>query len=159
MGKEIERKFLVTGTSWKKDATGVRCCQGYMCINGGTTIRVRIKGEKGFLTIKGKSVGITRSEYEYEIPLEDARELLDNQCEKPLIDKLRYTIKYKGFLWEVDEFAGLNQGLVLAEIELESEEQDFERPEWLGREVSGDFRYYNVSLIRNPWSEWGAPEA
>ena len=95
-----------------------------------------------------------RKEFEYEIPEDEAREMLDAHCEKPLIEKLRYMIQYKGLIWEVDEFSGENSGLVIAEIELESEDQEFERPEWVGREVSGDPRYYNVSLVRNPWTTW-----
>jgi len=154
MGTEIERKFLVNGPAWKKGAFGLRCCQGYLCVDYETTVRVRIKGDKGYLTVKGRSTGITRKEYEYEIPVTEAREMLDNICEKPLIEKQRYTITYKGFVWEVDEFAGENKGLVVAEIEIESEDQVFERPEWVGKEVSEDPRYYNVSLVRNPWTSW-----
>jgi len=154
MGKEIERKFLVNGFDWKKDAFGVRCRQGYVCLDEKATVRVRIKGERGYLTIKGKSVGISRSEYEYKIPVNEAGEMLEDLCEKPLIEKLRYTIRYKGFLWEVDEFGGENAGLIIAEIELENEAQEFERPGWVGKEVSGDRRYYNVSLARHPWTGW-----
>lgn len=154
MGKEIERKFLVTGSDWKKDAWAVKCRQGYVCLNEEATVRVRIKGDRGYLTIKGKSVGISRNEYEYEIPVQDAVEMLEDLCEKPLIEKLRYTIRYKGFVWEVDEFAGENAGLVIAEIELADEAEEFIRPDWVGQEVSGDHRYYNVSLSLHPWSSW-----
>ena len=121
-----------------------------------TTVRIRIKGDRGYLTIKGKSVGISRNEYEYEIPVNEAGEMLAELCEKPLIEKLRYTIRYRGFLWEVDEFGGENAGLVVAEIELADETQKFDQPGWVGREVSGDRRYYNVSLARNPWTRWSS---
>lgn len=154
MGVEIERKFLLTGNAWKKLARGTFYRQGYLSSQKNRTVRVRTIGETAFLTIKGKSVGVTRTEYEYEIPVEDANVLLDQLCEKPIIEKNRYKIEFAGFTWEVDEFLGVNAGLLVAEIELESEEQQFEKPEWVGEEVSGDSRYFNSSLIKHPYSSW-----
>ena len=117
-------------------------------------MRVRIEGEQAMLTIKGANVGATRGEWEYPIPLADAVELLDGLCEQPLIEKVRHRIEHAGMVWEVDEFLGANAGLVVAEIELASEDQPFEKPDWIGVEVSGDARYYNANLIRHPFSQW-----
>ena len=157
MGKEIERKFLLSGDEWRNLATGTEYCQGYLSSHAERTVRVRTAGDKGFLTIKGTCTGVTRLEYEYEIPLEDARIMLHELCEKPLIEKKRYTIEYRGFIWEVDEFSGQNEGLIIAEIELEHEQQQFEKPGWIGAEVSGDPRYFNSNLIRNPYTAWPDP--
>lgn len=154
MGIEIERKFLLTGTAWKQLAAGTAYRQGYLSAVKERTVRVRTIDDRGFLTVKGISVGATRSEYEYEIPLADAKALLDDLCEKPLIEKNRYKIEYAGFIWEVDEFFGKNDGLVVAEIELENEEQSFDKPEWVGEEVTGDVRYFNSNLIKEPYSQW-----
>ena len=154
MGIEIERKFLLSADTWKELAQGTYYRQGYLNSQKERTVRVRTIGDTGFLTIKGISVGATRMEYEYEIPVEDARVLLSELCEKPLIEKKRYKIEFAGFIWEVDEFFGENEGLIVAEIELESEDQQFEKPEWVGKEVSGDPRYFNSSLIKNPFSSW-----
>jgi adenylate cyclase len=154
MGIEIERKFLVTGSEWKTVAQGVRCCQGYLCPGSGVTVRVRIMGAEGFLTVKGRGEGLSRREYEYEIPLVEAREMLDALCPGPLITKKRYRISYAGQVWEVDEFDGENRGLVLAEVELAHPDQEISLPGWVGREVSGDPRYYNASLVTNPYSRW-----
>jgi CYTH domain-containing protein len=154
MAVEIEKKFLLTGADWKKLAPGTTYRQGYLSTVKERTVRVRTIAEKGFLTIKGISVGATRLEYEYEIPLEDANSLLDELCEKPLIEKNRYKIEFSGFTWEVDEFFGENDGLVVAEIELESEDQSFDKPEWVGAEVTGDARYFNSNLIKEPYSQW-----
>jgi len=154
MGIEIEKKFLLTGTEWKQLATGTAYRQGYLNSVKERTVRVRTINDQGFLTIKGVSVGATRLEYEYEIPLEDANALLDELCEKPLIEKNRYKINFSGFTWEVDEFFGENDGLVVAEIELESEDQAFDKPEWVGEEVTGDSRYFNSNLINNPYTKW-----
>lgn len=154
MGVEIERKFLLTGTAWKQLAPGTSYRQGYLNSTKERTVRVRTIDDKGFLTIKGISVGATRVEYEYEIPVADAQNLLDDLCEKPIIEKNRYKIAYGGFVWEVDEFFGENEGLVVAEIELESEDQAFEKPEWVGDEVTGDPRYFNSNLINNPFRQW-----
>ena len=154
MGIEIEKKFLLTGTEWKQLATGTAYRQGYLNSVKERTVRVRTINDQGFLTIKGVSVGATRLEYEYEIPLEDANALLDKLCEKPLIEKNRYKVNFSGFTWEIDEFFGENDGLIVAEIELESEDQAFEKPEWVGEEVTGDSRYFNSNLINNPYTKW-----
>jgi len=154
MGIEIERKFLLTSTHWKELAPGTSYRQGYLNSTKERTVRVRTIDDKGFLTIKGLSVGATRIEYEYEIPVADAEHLLDELCEKPLIEKNRYKITHRGFVWEVDEFFGENKGLIVAEIELESEDQSFDKPEWVGEEVTGDPRYFNSSLIKEPYSQW-----
>ena len=154
MAEEIERKFLLATDDWRGLAVGIVYRQGYLCAQPERTVRVRLAGDRGFLTVKGVTQGIARSEYEYEIPAEDARLMLDTLCQQPLIEKKRYTIPYQGFLWEVDEFFGLNQGLVVAEIELAAADQVFERPEWVGREVSGDSRYTNAALCRAPFSTW-----
>lgn len=154
MGIEIEKKFLLTGTEWKQLATGTAYRQGYLNSVKERTVRVRTINDQGFLTIKGVSVGATRLEYEYEIPLEDANALLDELCEKPLIEKNRYKVNFCGFTWEIDEFFGENDGLIVAEIELESEDQAFEKPEWVGEEVTGDSRYFNSNLINNPYTKW-----
>ncbi len=155
MGIEIEKKFLLKGGEWKQLAVGIAYRQGYLNSVKERTVRVRTINDKGFLTIKGISVGATRLEYEYEIPLEDAQALLDELCEKPLIEKNRYKVDFGGFTWEIDEFFGQNDGLIVAEIELESEDQSFDKPQWVGEEVTGDSRYFNSNLIKNPYSQWG----
>lgn len=154
MAIEIERKFLVKSDAWREGPAGERIVQGYLCRDEERTVRVRIKGEKGFLTIKGSSEGIARKEFEYEIPREEAEELLQI-CVPPLLDKVRYERRCGGHLWEIDEFAGENKGLIVAEIELEDEATEFEKPDWLGEEVSDDPRYYNACLADHPWSQWG----
>ncbi|MBW2443650.1 MAG: CYTH domain-containing protein [Deltaproteobacteria bacterium] len=154
MGTEIERKFLVTENSWRSLAAGVKYRQGYLNSAKERTVRVRTIDDKGFLTIKGITTGASRAEYEYEIPVGDADALLDNLCEKPLIEKNRYKIDFEGFVWEVDEFFGENQGLIVAEVELESEDQAFEKPGWIGEEVTGDPKYFNSNLINNPYLKW-----
>ena len=153
MGKEIERKFLVKGDSWK-NGEGTQYRQGYLNQNKERTVRVRIAGDRGFLTIKGLTVGAVRREYEYEIPCREAEEILEYLCEKPLIEKIRYKIPYRSVIVEVDEFLLENRGLVLAEVELESENQIFEKPDWLGKEVTDDPRYHNSNLVQNPFSCW-----
>ena len=154
MGTEIEKKFLITDNSWRSLASGVTYRQGYLNITKERTVRVRTIEDKGFLTIKGIATGASRAEYEYEIPAADAEAMLNDLCEKPLIEKSRYKIDFEGFVWEVDEFFGENQGLIVAEVELESEDQRFEKPEWIGEEVTGDPRYFNANLVRNPFSKW-----
>lgn len=153
MAVEIERKFLVQGEDWRQGALGVRYVQGYLNRDKARTVRVRIAGVQGFLTIKGESVGATRAEFEYPIPLDDAQALLA-LCEGPCIDKTRYRIQVDGTLWEVDVFAGDNAGLVVAEVELPSEEAPFTRPAWLGAEVTHDARYFNSNLSRQPYRLW-----
>lgn len=155
MGIEIERKFLVTGDSWREGARGVFYCQGYLSTSKERTVRVRVAGDRGFLTIKGKSTGAARAEYEYEIPIADARELLENLCHKPLIQKTRYAVVFAGMKWEIDEFAGENEGLIVAEIELSDEHGHIDLPPWAGREVTGDPRYFNSRLAVNPYHTWG----
>jgi adenylate cyclase len=154
MGKEIERKFLVKGDSWRSLAEGVPYRQGYLNTEKLRTVRVRTVGSEGFLTIKGITVGATRLEYEYKIPAGDANEILTGLCEKPLIEKNRYTIPQGEFNWEIDEFFGDNEGLIVAEIELKEEKQAFERPEWIGEEVTGDPRYFNSNLTAHPFTKW-----
>ena len=154
MGLEIERKFLVTGSSWRAGASGVFYRQGYLCVDPERTVRVRQAGSRAFLTVKGASIGSARSEFEYPLPVEDAAQMLDELCLKPLIEKERYQIGYAGMTWEIDVFSGENAGLVLAEVELESPDQQIELPPWAGREVTSDPRYYNASLIRNPYANW-----
>lgn len=152
MGVEIERKFLVQGEGWRQGA-GQRLVQGYLNRDKARTVRVRMAGEQAFLTIKGVSVGATRAEFEYPIPVADAQALLA-LCDGPLVDKTRYRIPLGGVVWEVDEFAGENAGLVVAEVELPSEDTDFPRPDWLGAEVTQDPRYFNSNLARHPFSTW-----
>ncbi|WP_065220221.1 MULTISPECIES: CYTH domain-containing protein [Butyricimonas] len=155
MALEIERKFLVKGNFKTESHVSTRVTQGYLSSSPQRTVRVRIKGEKGFITIKGKgnASGISRYEWEREIPVEEARELLQ-LCEPGIIDKTRYLIRHEGHLFEVDEFHGENDGLVIAEIELKNENENFSRPAWLGEEVTGDRKYYNAMLSRNPYVNW-----
>jgi Uncharacterized protein conserved in bacteria len=157
MAVEIERKFLVSRDFGGAVARVDRIVQGYLCASAGKTVRVRIYGDKAFLTIKGASDrgGIARSEFEYEIPVADAEALLP-LCESGVIDKIRHLIPFQGHTWEVDVFRGLNAGLILAEIELTSEDEPFERPDWLGEEVTGDTRYYNAMLSQNPYTTWSS---
>lgn len=152
MGTEIERKFLVTGPQWR-DAEPTYYCQGYLNHDKHRTVRVRIAGQQGVLTIKGITTGASRPEFEYEIPLDDAKELMD-LCEGPVVEKNRRVVAHGGLDWEVDEFLGENQGLVVAEIELESEQQEFERPSWVGNEVTEDKRYFNSNLSTTPYRSW-----
>ena len=154
MGKEIERKFLLKGDAWRDLAQGTMYRQGYLNSAKERTVRVRTVGDKAFLTIKGITVGATRAEYEYEIPFADCNALLDNLAEKPLIEKKRYKIKQGEFVWEIDEFFGDNKGLIVAEVELTSEDQAFPKPEWVGEEVTDDPRYFNSNLIKHPFTKW-----
>lgn len=154
MGKEIERKFLVSGSAYKLEAEGIICRQGYLSTAKERTVRVRLFGDDGFITVKGAGDGIIRPEYEYKIPAADAIEMLDFLCEKPLIEKIRYKICFGGKIWEIDEFTAENSGLVIAEIELRSADEKFEKPSWAGEEVSNDPRYFNSNLVKNPYSLW-----
>ncbi len=154
MGTEIERKFLVVGDAWRSLGSGSLYWQGYLVAEPGRTVRVRLAGEQGYLTIKGATTGITRAEFEYPIPAADARTLLETLCDRPLIQKTRYTIPWEGLIWEIDEFAGDNQGLILAEVELASTDQAIVFPPWIGAEVSHDPRYYNANLVTFPFSQW-----
>ncbi len=155
MATEIERKFLVTSDAWREAAdVGIRFRQGYLIGAEKASVRVRIEGERANLNIKSATLGVRRQEYEYEIPLVEAEEILDTLCEQPQIEKIRYYVPIGAHTWEVDIFAGDNEGLVVAEIELADEEEPFERPEWLGKEVSDDTRYYNVCLTSHPYKDW-----
>ena len=153
MGIEIERKFLVIGEDWKLQGSGEFISQGYLSRDPARTVRVRVKGQQAWLTIKGQSVGASRAEFEYPIPLVDAQQLL-TLCEGPRVEKIRRVIPYAGMDWEVDEFLGDNAGLVVAEIELASAEQAFESPPWLGQEVTEDARYFNSQLVSRPFLTW-----
>ncbi|MBE9005707.1 CYTH domain-containing protein [Fortiea sp. LEGE XX443] len=154
MAKEIERKFLVKGDSWRELGVGSVYRQGYIATQNAVTVRVRIANNQGYLTVKGPSVNYSRSEFEYEIPVADAQEMLDTLCDRPLIEKVRYKIEWGGLIWEIDEFNGANQGLILAEVELSDEQQQFELPEWIGEEVSSDRKYFNSNLAKFPFSQW-----
>lgn len=153
MATEIERKFLVKEGAWRQ-AKGITYRQGYLNTAKERTVRVRTIADQGYLTVKGLTIGATRLEFEYEIPVADADQLLDKLCEKPLIEKNRYEVEYGGLIWEVDEFFGENEGLIVAEVELQSEDQAFEQPDWLGQEVTGDPRYFNSNLSRLPFTQW-----
>lgn len=154
MGVEIERKFLVIGEEWKDLAQPVFMRQAYLSSAPERVVRVRIEADCAYLTIKGVNRGISRSEWEYAIPLHEAQEMIDTLCERPVIEKQRYRIPYGKHMWEVDEFFGENAGLCVAEIELSFEQEAFVRPAWLGEEVSGDHRYANAQLFKHPYSRW-----
>lgn len=154
MGKEIERKFLVEEDGDWREAEGIHYRQGYLNTEKERVVRVRTIGDTGYLTIKGISVGATRLEFEYEIPGADAEQMLDELCERPLIEKNRYKVQHGGLTWEVDEFFGENAGLVLAEVELEREGQAFDTPDWVIEDVTGDPRYFNSNLVQNPYTTW-----
>jgi len=155
MGKEIERKFLVKGDFKPHASKQTRIVQGYLSSVPERTVRVRIKGDTGYLTIKGigNASGASRYEWEREVPVNEVEELL-KICEPGVIDKTRYLVKAGAHTFEVDEFYGENKGLTLAEIELASETDAFEKPEWLGKEVTGDVKYYNSMLMKNPYTRW-----
>ena len=154
MAKEIERKFLVKGDEWRSLGTGILYRQGYIPTSGKQTVRIRIIGDTGYLTIKGATVGRSRMEFEYPIPLQDAQEMLDNLCTPPLIEKKRYKIQQGDLVWEVDEFMGENEGLIIAEVELQAENQQIDLPDWIDKEVT-DPKYYNANLAKNPYRQWG----
>ena len=155
MAKEIERKFLVKNMDWKRESTGQYYHQAYLSSVPERVVRLRVVDDKAFLTIKGINKGSVRDEYEYPIPKAEAEEIILNLCEKPSIEKYRYLVTYAGYLWEIDEFLGENNGLVVAEIELKAEDEKFELPKWVGEEVTDDPKYFNSNLIRNPYSTWG----
>ena len=154
MATEIERKFLVKDDTWRGLGKGSHYRQGYLSTEPDRTVRVRVAAGKGYLTIKGRTVAASRAEYEYVIPLVDADTMLDELCERPLIEKTRYRINQQGLVWEVDEFEGENAGLVIAEVELASADQVVTLPDWVGEEVTTDPRYYNANLIAYPFSRW-----
>ncbi|RZJ10351.1 MAG: CYTH domain-containing protein [Rubrivivax sp.] len=154
MGIEIERKFLVNGDGWRAAAASQeRFSQGYLSRDPARTVRVRIAGDAAFITIKGATTGATRAEFEYDIPVADARQLLA-MSDGPVVDKVRHLCPHDGMTWEVDEFLGPNAGLVVAEIELTEEGQVFAKPAWLGAEVTGDGRYVNANLAVHPFTRW-----
>lgn len=155
MAVEIERKFLVKNDLWKPyvEASG-RIVQGYLVSGAQATVRIRVKGDSAWLTIKGATSGISRSEYEYAIPVEDALAMLRDLLASPAIEKTRYLVRSGAHLWELDVFAGGNEGLVMAEVELACEDEPFDTPAWAGEEVTGDPRYYNSHLARNPFRNW-----
>ena len=154
MGVEIERKFLVEGDEWRAGSTGTEYRQGYLSTVKERTVRIRTMGGRAVLTVKGITVGATRAEFEYDIPFGDAEQMLDGLCERPLIEKTRHLIEYRGLTWEVDEFDGANAGLLIAEVELDEDGQTVELPSWVGDEVTDDPRYYNANLIAHPYREW-----
>jgi adenylate cyclase len=155
MATEIEKKFLLNDNSWMDLAgRGTKYSQGYLVGSKQASVRVRIQGNKAFLNIKSATIDITRQEFEYEIPLVDAMEMLETLCEKPLISKTRYHLKYENHIWEIDVFDGENKGLVVAEIELSDENEVFSKPSWIGEEVSDDARYYNTCLVQHPFKDW-----
>ncbi|NMC75104.1 MAG: CYTH domain-containing protein [Geobacteraceae bacterium] len=154
MAREIERKFLVRNDSWKTGNDGVFCCQAYLAADERVTVRARILGDSGYLTVKGRSEGAARDEFEYPIPVEDARAMIERLSSGGMVEKIRYSVEAHGMRWDVDEFLGANGGLVLAEVELDYEGQEFVVPEWAGEEVTGDVRYYNSRLAAHPFSQW-----
>jgi adenylate cyclase len=154
VGKEIERKFLVTGDAWRAGSTGRRIRQGYLSSAKERTVRVRTDGEKGYLTVKGPSTGASRDEFEYEIPLGDAEAMLETLCERPIVEKTRHRVAFGGLTWEIDVFGDENAGLIVAEVELGSETQKVDVPPWAGREVTDDPRYFNSNLARKPFRGW-----
>ena len=157
MAKEIERKFLVEGDAWRTGARGVPYRQGYLDTGAGCTVRVRVAGERAFLTIKGPPQGAVRDEYEYPIPVADAEELLGRLCSGGCIEKVRHRVTHAGRVWEVDEFTGENAPLVVAEVELKRIDDEVSLPPWVGREVTEDPRYTNAALALQPYSRWKHP--
>ena len=155
MATEIERKFLLLDDTWRSEIEKSICIrQGYLAGSEKSSIRVRIGGDQANINIKSATLGVTRSEYEYPIPVNEANEILDLLCEGPLIEKTRYYVPHGNHCWEIDVFSGENDGLIVAEIELARVDEDFERPDWLGEEVSDDTRYYNVCLVKHPYKNW-----
>ncbi|MDH5766505.1 MAG: CYTH domain-containing protein [Gammaproteobacteria bacterium] len=155
MAVEIERKFLIKNDNWKssvRHSTHIR--QGYLAPLSKSSVRVRIEGKSANLNIKSATLGIRRTEYEYDIPVDDAVEMLDELCQEPQINKTRHRVDIGSHTWEIDEFYDDNKGLLVAEIELQSEDELFEQPDWLGEEVTQDPRYYNVNLIKHPFKQW-----
>ena len=153
MAKEIERKYLVKGQDWKQLASGIVYRQGYIVTTGTQTVRIRVIDQQGYLTIKGANQGIIRSEFEYPIPVNDAKEMLETLCDRPLIEKIRYKIPQDNLVWEVDEFLGDNAGLVIAEIELTDPQQKISLPPWIDRQVT-DPKYFNSNLVKHPYKDW-----
>jgi adenylate cyclase len=156
MGIEIEHKFLLANDDWRQSVQkSVRYKQGYLCSHPTSSIRIRIADNQAWLNIKSATIGTQRLEFEYGIPLADAEEIIATLCDKPLIEKTRHFVPNDDLTWEIDEFEGDNQGLVVAEIELSKAGQSFPKPAWLGMEVTHDLRYYNNNLALNPFNKWG----
>jgi adenylate cyclase len=153
VGLEIERRFLVSGDSWRGGAQAVHTLQGYLSTDPAHTVRVRLQGGDGWLTVKGPAHGAARAEFEYPVPAGDAVQLLE-LCGEAMVEKVRHTVTHKGAKWVVDEFAGDNAPLVIAELELTHEDDPFDHPEWLGMEVTADHRYSNAALAARPYSRW-----
>lgn len=158
MAEEIEKKYRVQNDEWRALAKGILYRQGYLADVGKSAVRVRVIENQGFLTIKEKRAGIKRLEYEYAIPLQEANEMLEQLCHQPIIEKYRYQIPLENVVWEVDEFLGANAGLIVAEVELESEEQRLSIPSWVGKEITEDQKYYNANLNHYPYSQWTVEE-
>ncbi len=155
MAIEIEHKFLLANDDWREQVNHSSYYkQGYLNSDQHSSVRVRIAANKAWLNIKSATIGTHRQEYEYPIPIIDANEIINTLCHQPLIEKMRHFVKNKQHLWEIDEFSGENQGLIVAEIELSTIGEDFNKPSWLGLEVTNDIRYYNNNLSRNPYSMW-----
>lgn len=155
MAVEIERKFLVVDDSWQSAVSEQYfIAQGYLSVDAERTIRVRLKGEEGFLTIKGRPKGLVRREFEYQIPVADVQTMLDTMCDRPPIKKRRYEVFFQGHLWEIDVFEGVNAGLILAEVELKRPDEQVSLPPWVGSEVTGDPKYYNARLVEHPFQDW-----
>jgi adenylate cyclase len=152
---EIERKFLLANNNWREAVkTSFRIRQGYMGEVGKASVRIRIQGEQANINVKSATLSMRRMEYEYDIPLNEAQEMLEQLCEHPQVNKTRYIVEQGKHKWEIDEFYGENEGLLVAEIELSDEAEAFEKPEWIGKEVTEDPRYYNVNLIKHPFKNW-----
>jgi len=154
MAKEIERKFLIDISGVESIGSGSRIKQGYISTTDNTAVRIRVSGAVAYLTLKGENQGVTRSEFEYEIPIEDANEIIKELCSGPVIDKTRYLVEYGSHTWEIDVFHGDNDGLIVAEVELESETEEVDLPKWVINEVTGEVKYYNTSLWDNPFNKW-----
>lgn len=155
MAKEIEYKFLIVNDDWRKDADeGIYMVQGYMGSNEKSSIRIRINGDTANLNIKSKTIGIQRSEYEYNIPANEAKEMLESLCDRPFIEKTRFHVNHDGNKWEIDVFSGDNDGLVVAELEVSSVDEKFSLPDWIGKDVSNDTKYYNICLVTHPYKDW-----
>jgi len=155
MATEIERKFLILNQDWQEYTNKeLRIVQGYLATNEFSSTRIRIQNDKANINIKSATLGITRTEFEYSIPVDDARLMLDDLCIKPVIEKTRFTVEHMDHTWEIDVFSGDNEGLIVAEIELSSPDEAFEKPSWIGEEVSNDARYYNACLVNNPYKNW-----
>ena len=154
MGKEIERKFLIDISEIESLGSGSQIMQSYISTTDNTAVRVRVAGANAYLTLKGENKGVTRSEFEYEIPLDDANEIIEELCTGPIIDKTRYLVEHGSHTWEVDVFHGENEGLIVAEVELESEIEVVDLPNWVMSEVTGQIKYYNISLLDNPFNQW-----